>query len=163
MRMLESITKRRARALPALAMILALGAAALAAGCGPPPGTDAAPGTASYVQHVPADQLDTWHGVHYDGVMLDIRTPGEWDGDLGHVTGAVNFPLNDFESRIGELDTYKSRAVLLYDRFGSGTPRAGQILVTRGFRDVSVLDGGLKAYRDWEKSKGIPLPEPGAR
>jgi hypothetical protein len=25
--------------------------------------------------------------------------------------------------------------------------------VTHGFRDVSVIDGGLKAYRDWENAR----------
>jgi len=44
-------------------------------------------------------------------------------------------------------------AVLVYDRLGTNTTRAGQILVTSGFQDVSVIDGGLKAYRDWQKTR----------
>jgi rhodanese-related sulfurtransferase len=108
-------------------------------GCGPAPSPDASPGTPAYVQHVPADQVDTWRGVHYDGLVLDIRTSAEWDDDL--------------ESRLGELDRFRTGAVLVYDRTGALTPRAGQILVTHGFRDVSVLEGGLKAYRDWQKAR----------
>ncbi len=145
----------KARRAPRVAAGLFGAAIALAAlaGCAPPPGTDPAPGTPAYVQHVPADQVDTWRGVHYDGLVLDVRTVGEWDGDLGHMDQAVNLPVDELESRLAELDRFRERAVLVYDRLGSTTPRAGQILVTHGFRDVSVMDGGLKAYRDWQKAR----------
>ena len=122
-------------------------------GCGPAPSPDASPGTPAYVQHVPADQVDTWRGVHYDGLVLDIRTAGEWDDDLGHLDNAVPVPVNDLESRLAEFDRFRTGAVLIYDRLGASTPRAGQILVTHGFRDVSVIEGGLKAYRDWQKAR----------
>jgi len=141
-----------ARTLPGAAVLALLAALALAPlGCAPPPGTDAAPGTPAYVQHLSADQVDTWRGVHYDGLVLDIRSPAEWDDDLGHMDGAVNVPVNELEARLVELDRFRAGAVLVYDRTGASTARAGQVLVTHGFRDVTVLDGGLKAYRDWQK------------
>jgi len=150
----SNVTTKPARALPATVALAWLLVAALAplAGCAPPPGSDEAAGTPAYVQHVTADQVDTWRGVHYDGLVLDIRPPGEWDDDLGHIDNAVNVPVNDLAAHLVDLDRYKKGTVLIYDRTGSSTQRAGQILVTSGFRDVSVLDGGLKAYRDWQKT-----------
>lgn len=136
----------------ALAGLLAL------AGCTPlpPPSADSPAGTPAYVTHMSADQLDTWRGVHYDGLLLDVRTAAEWDDDLGHFDGARQIPVDQLESRLAELDKYRTRSVLIYDRLGATTPRAGQILVTHGFRDVSALDGGLKGYRDWQKAQGMP-------
>jgi rhodanese-related sulfurtransferase len=117
----------------------------------PVPGPVPTSATPTNVQHLSADQVDTWRGMHYDGLILDVRTAGEWDDDLGHLVDAVPLPVGELEARLGEIDRYQAKAVLLYDRVGTSNVRAGQILVTHGFRDVTVIDGGLKAYRDWEK------------
>jgi rhodanese-related sulfurtransferase len=134
---------------------LALGFVIALAGCAPaPPLAGAAPGAAATpanVQHLSADQVDTWRGMHYDGLVLDVRSAGEWDDDLGHLVDAVSIPVGELESRLGEIERYQGKAVLLYDRTGTSMIRAGQILVTQGFRDVTVLDSGLKSYREWQQ------------
>lgn len=122
------------------------------AGCAPTPGVSGAPGSAAYVQHLAADQVDTWRGVHYDGLVLDVRSTGEWEDDLKHLDNAVQVPIETLESRLPEFDRYRTGTVLVYDRTGANSTRAAQILVTHEFRDVSVIDGGLKAYRDWQKA-----------
>jgi len=144
-----------ARVAALLAAVALLGGAASLGGCTPvPPVSDGADsGTPAYVQHVAFDQLDTWRGVHYDGLVLDVRTAAEWDGDLGHVDGSVPLPVDEIEAHLADLDRYRTKAVLVYDRLGTTSTRAGQILVTHGFRDVSALDGGIKAYRDWQRAK----------
>jgi rhodanese-related sulfurtransferase len=137
---------------PALVLALVLAAPG---GCAPaPPVSGAPPGAAATpanVQHLSADQVDTWRGMHYDGLVLDVRTVGEWDDDLGHMVDALPIPAGELESRLGEIERYQGKAVLLYDRTGASNTRVGQILVTHGFRDVTALDGGLKAYRDWQQ------------
>jgi rhodanese-related sulfurtransferase len=125
---------------------------AAAAGCAPAPGVSGAPGTAAYVQHLAADQVDTWRGVHYDGLILDVRSTVEWEDDLNHLDNAVQAPVETLESRLHEFDRYRNGTVLVYDRMGGNSTRAAQILVTHEFKDVSVIDGGLKAYRDWQKA-----------
>lgn len=129
------------------AVILALG------GCAPAPGVDGAPATAAYAQHLAPDLVDTWRGVHYDGLILDVRSPPEWEDDLSHLDNAVLVPVEELEARLPEFDRYRTGAVLVYDRTGARATRAGQILVTHEFRDVSTIDGGLKAYRDWQKAR----------
>ena len=135
------------------AMCASLVLALAIAGCAPAPGTSGAPPSAAYVQHLAADQVDTWRGIHYDGLILDLRTGPEWDDDLSHLDNATQVPIEQLESRLGEFDRFRNASVLVYDRMGTNTTRAGQILVTNGFRDVSVLDGGIKAYRDWQKAQ----------
>jgi len=135
----------------------ALGLVVALAGCAPaPPVAGAPPGAAATpanVQHLSADQVDTWRGMHYDGLVLDVRSAAEWDDDLGHLVDAVLVPVEELETRLGEFERYKNLAVLVYDRTGARTTQASQLLVTRGFRDVSALDGGLKAYRDWQAAR----------
>jgi rhodanese-related sulfurtransferase len=148
---------RTPRRLAASAAALALGFVIALAGCAPAPplagGPPGAAATPANVQHLSADQVDTWRGVHYDGLVLDVRTVGEWDDDLGHLVDAVLVPADELEARLGEFERYKNLAVLVYDRTGARTTQASQLLVTRGFRDVSALDGGLKAYRDWQAAR----------
>jgi rhodanese-related sulfurtransferase len=136
-----------ARTLLAAALVVGL------AGCGPAPGTSGAPPSAAYVQHLSADQVDAWRGIHYDGLIIDLRTSVEFDDDLSHLDNAVLVPIAELESRLPEFDRYRNAAVLVYDRTGTNATRAGQILVLHDFRDVSVLDGGIKAYRDWLKTR----------
>ena len=134
------------KSLLACALVLSLAGCAAA----PDPYVEGSP---SYVRHLAPDQYDDWRGVHYDALLLDVRTPAEYDDDLSHLDGAMQMPIEELGARLGELEQWKRKPVLVYDRMGTNTTRAGQILVTSGFRDVSVIDGGLKAYRDWQKSR----------
>ena len=140
------MTARFAKGLCLLALVFT-------AGCGPAPSVSGAPATPAYVQHLSPDQVDTWRGVHYDGLILDVRSPVEWEDDLLHLDNAVQVPVEDLESRMPELERYRARSVLIYDRTGPRATRAGQILVMHDFKDVSMLDGGLKAYREWQATR----------
>src|SRR5205814_8109282 len=99
------------------------------------------------VRDIQPAEVDTWRGVHYDGLVLDVRDANEWDDALGHVAGAASMPSQDLPARLGELEPYKNKSVLVYDRDGLRARSAGQVLVNAGFRDVSVIAGGLVAYR----------------
>jgi rhodanese-related sulfurtransferase len=84
-------------------------------------------------------------------LLLDVRTNEDFAGNkketwrnIGHIKNAVNIPANELEMRIGEIEKYKSLPVVLYSI--SGTPEvytAADNLVARGFKNVSVLTGGL--------------------
>ena len=124
------------------------------AGCAPAPDVaNAPPGTTAYVRHLRPDEIDTWRGVHYDALVLDLRSLAEWNDDLSHLDNATLVPIEDLEARLEEFAGWRTKTVLLYDRSGMSLTRAGQILVTRGFQDVYVMEGGLKAYRDWQAAR----------
>ena len=40
-------------------------------------------------------------------LLLDVRTPGEFNGPLGHIEGAILIPVQSLADSIGKLDKYK--------------------------------------------------------
>lgn len=78
------------------------------------------------------------------GLLLDVRTPGEFGG--GHINGAINLDFNSgqFESSIDTLD--KTKPVYVYCQGGGRSGQAKNILTERGFNEVYNLIGG---YGNW--------------
>lgn len=78
------------------------------------------------------------HQLVADGaLLLDVRTRGEYGG--GHIEGAVNVPIEDLRSRIGDLGA-KTRPVVVYCASGARSHAAAQMLRSAGF--VKVVDLG---------------------
>jgi len=83
-------------------------------------------------------------------VVLDVRTPGEYNGstgtNYGHIKGALNIPIQDLEKRIGELDNVKDKQILVYCSHSHRSPRASYMLNTHGFNNVTNMDGGMSVW-----------------
>jgi len=79
-------------------------------------------------------------------VLLDVRTPREFE--RGRIAGAVNIDIraDDFEDRIDRLD--RGRVILVYCRSGKRSARACDRLVEKGFTKVFNLEGGIIAWED---------------
>ncbi len=71
-------------------------------------------------------------------LVVDVRTAGEFKG--GHVDGALNIPVQELESRLGELKD-KQRAIVVYCASGMRSARAAAILKKAGFADVTNAGG----------------------
>ena len=75
--------------------------------------------------------------------IVDVRSPADFA--KGHVDGAVNIPLKELRSRVGELDP-QAPTVSYCNKGVSGN--AGQnILQNSGFARVYNLSGGNKNYQ----------------
>lgn len=74
--------------------------------------------------------------------LLDVRTPQEFA--LGHIPGAVNIPVDDLRSRLGELP--RDRAIAAYCQVGQRGYLATRILNQAGFQATNV-SGGYKTYQ----------------
>ncbi len=74
-------------------------------------------------------------------VFLDVRTTKEYGSETGHVRGAILIPIDSLESRLPELDTYKSKTIIAYCRTGIRSVRAQRILAENGFHALSMLGG----------------------
>lgn len=85
-------------------------------------------------------------------VLLDVRTPAEFEGELGHLEGAILIPVQELEERSGELSPYKDRTIVAYCRTGRRSLKATEILREKGF-DVLNLEGGMV---DWN-GQNLPL------
>ena len=86
-----------------------------------------------------------------DALVLDVREPAEFA--KGHILGAKNVPLGDFERRAAELDKHKAKPVIVTCDSGSRATRVIEGLKTRGFARVFNLNGG---YGAWQQA-GLPV------
>lgn len=81
-------------------------------------------------------------------LLLDVRTPGEFSGESGHLAGAVLVPVDELEGRLNELAPEKSRTILVYCRTGRRSARAVAILGKQGFHAVNVQGGIVRWSAD---------------
>lgn len=78
------------------------------------------------------------------GLILDVRTPGEYAG--GNIAGSVNMDFNsaEFEASLDTLD--KTKPVYVYCQSGGRSGQAKSIMLEKGFTEVYNLIGG---YGNW--------------
>jgi glyoxylase-like metal-dependent hydrolase (beta-lactamase superfamily II)/rhodanese-related sulfurtransferase len=86
-------------------------------------------------------------------LLLDVRQPDEYTGELGHVPGAVLIPLPELPARLSEIESYRGKKVIAICRTGSRSAKATAILMESGFEDVWNMAGGTVAWR----AKGFPV------
>jgi len=75
-------------------------------------------------------------------LLLDVRTPQEFAE--GHIPGAVNIPVDNLRSRLGELP--RDRKIAAYCQVGQRGYLATRILLQAGFPVVNV-GGGYKTHK----------------
>lgn len=85
--------------------------------------------------------------AHDFGTVLDVRTDEELKGGCLENAVQADFLSGQFEERIKSLD--KTKPVLVYCKVGGRSAKAGEILVTQGFKKVYHLEGGID---DWVSS-----------
>jgi rhodanese-related sulfurtransferase len=85
-------------------------------------------------------------------VILDVRTPAEYRGELGHVKGSMLIPVQELEERLGELEPFRDKTILAICRSGNRSGRAAKLLNEKGFKALNVEGGMLK----WNK-EGLPV------
>jgi rhodanese-related sulfurtransferase len=78
-------------------------------------------------------------------VIVDVCEPKEFAA--GHVPNAINIPLANLPSRIGELEKYKGKPVVVACRAGNRSMKGAMVLSKNGFESVYSLAGGLMAWQ----------------
>lgn len=80
-----------------------------------------------------------------DGVLLDVRTPEEYES--GHLQDAINIDFFNeaFESNLLKLD--KDTKVYVYCRSGNRSAKTAKLMHQLSFKEVINLDGGIKAWQ----------------
>jgi glyoxylase-like metal-dependent hydrolase (beta-lactamase superfamily II)/rhodanese-related sulfurtransferase len=96
-----------------------------------------------------------WVARHLDDLfVLDVRTAGEFDNDLGHLEHAHLIPLDELASRLGDIP--QDRPIVTVCQSGKRSARAAEILLGGGFDKVANLAGGLI---QWSRL-ALPLRDP---
>lgn len=84
-------------------------------------------------------------------VFVDVREPAEFSA--GHMRDAKNIPMGELSKRVGELDKFKSKAVIAVCQTGTRSAKAAAQLKKAGFNEAFSLDGGIAAWQ----AQGLPL------
>jgi rhodanese-related sulfurtransferase len=79
-------------------------------------------------------------------LVVDVREPEEFTGELGHIEGALLVPLDALERRLPKLAGYVDREIVVVCRAGARSATAAAILKRAGFSRVANLDGGMLAW-----------------
>ena len=88
-----------------------------------------------------------WVAAHRSDVaLLDVRTPGELTGELGHLEGAMSIPLDELRARAGEVNDDKP--VIVVCQTGKRSGMATVILRKAGRTRVANLAGGMVRWRE---------------
>ncbi len=107
---------------------------------------------------VSPQQLQAWLADGGELALLDVRDGGVFSA--GHIFFAVSMPLSRMEYLADALLPYRSvRAVLVDDGDGLAQ-RAAQRLGAWGYTAISVLEGGMAAWRaaDGQVFSGVYVP-----
>ncbi len=99
------------------------------------------------VDHIAAMQLIN----HKSGLVLDVREQNEYDA--GHILNSKLIPLGTLSERIGELEKYRDRPLVIICRSGNRSAVACALLGKQGFAQVYNFHGGIIA---WQKAN-LPL------
>jgi glyoxylase-like metal-dependent hydrolase (beta-lactamase superfamily II)/rhodanese-related sulfurtransferase len=88
-----------------------------------------------------------WVARHRGEVhVLDVRTPVEWSGELGHLEGAQLIPIDELRARVAEVPTDKP--VVAVCQTGRRAAMATLILGKAGVAHTANIAGGMVRWRD---------------
>ena len=77
-------------------------------------------------------------------LVLDVRDVAQFA--TGHIREAKNIPLAELSTRIGELDKFKGRTMIVVCQSGARAGAALRQLGQAGFADALLLEGGIEAW-----------------
>jgi glyoxylase-like metal-dependent hydrolase (beta-lactamase superfamily II) len=106
---------------------------------------DGRPELVDRTERITAHNLAEQLGAASPPVVLDVRTPSEFEG--GHIPGSLAVPLNQLEERLDEIP--RDRDVVVACGTGFRSSIAVSLLEAHGLRGLSDLVGGMAA---WEAS-----------
>ena len=81
-----------------------------------------------------------------DVLVVDVRSPSEFQGPLGHIPGALNLDAVTLRSSLEMLDRHKEGPTLVTCRSTNRSPGAALFLAKNGFKQVMILQGGMSRW-----------------
>ncbi|AFY03131.1 rhodanese-related sulfurtransferase [Bdellovibrio bacteriovorus str. Tiberius] len=79
-------------------------------------------------------------------VMIDVRQPDEYVGELGHVEGSSLMVLDTLPEQLGTLP--KDKTVVFICRSGGRSAKATAFAKMNGFEEVYNMQGGMLLWND---------------
>jgi glyoxylase-like metal-dependent hydrolase (beta-lactamase superfamily II)/rhodanese-related sulfurtransferase len=100
------------------------------------------------VRQISAKELQLQLMTSHRPILLDVREPEEFNGELGHIPGSILIPLKELPTRASELETEKHKDIIVICRAGVRSTTAAAILTGLGFDHVGNLKGGMIDWND---------------
>jgi len=82
------------------------------------------------------------------GVFLDIREVQDFS--RGHITAALNIPAGSLPNRIGELEKFREKPIVVVCKMGQSAGSATKTLRQQGYSRAQKLAGGMM---EWDAQK----------
>lgn len=79
-------------------------------------------------------------------LVLDVRSAEEFNGELGHIPGALNIPLESLPQRLQAIEDWLERPLAVVCHTDRRSDQAAALLEREGFADVHVVKGGMVAW-----------------
>ena len=79
-----------------------------------------------------------------NAILVDLRLKEDYDA--GHIMSALNYPHQDFENQMHELDRYKERPIILVCDMGRNSANIGEKLKKADFKNTFRLNGGMMTW-----------------
>jgi rhodanese-related sulfurtransferase len=86
-----------------------------------------------------------------DALVVDVREQAEYA--QSHILNSRLLPLSQIEARIGDIEKFKDKPVIVYCASGNRSSTAAAVLRKGGFSQVFNLSGGFAA---WQQA-GLPV------
>src|SRR5262245_52823577 len=77
-------------------------------------------------------------------LLIDVREP--WEAERARIEAATLIPLGQLDARLGELEAWRGRNVVVHCQSGGRSRRACELLRSKGFGSVWNLAGGIEAW-----------------
>jgi len=79
-------------------------------------------------------------------LILDLRSPEAFNGDTGHLFRALNIPLDRLPFQLLEITAFRDDTFLVYCDTRACAEQGMGALVSSGFDDAVLIDGGIEAW-----------------
>ncbi len=100
-----------------------------------------------HINRISAEELEKT--FNKDTLIFDVRNTAEFSAD--HIEGAVNIPLDYINNHLAEFP--KDKPIILHCAGGYRSMIAASILASRGWENISDLEGGFSSI----KNTSIPV------
>jgi rhodanese-related sulfurtransferase len=77
-------------------------------------------------------------------LLLDCREPEEYA--IARVEGSLLMPMRQIPERLGELDAWRERPLVVHCHHGVRSLRVVEFLRAKGFSQARSLAGGIEAW-----------------
>ena len=98
-------------------------------------------------QKLSAAELQQRLNRHEDIAVLDVRSSKDYVGELGHIEGSFNIPLDQLPRRLLELESLRDRPLAVVCRTNRMSGQAVELLRGAGFTKAMLVEDGMLGWR----------------